>query len=103
MHSYMYTLFSFRESKNKYQALLMEANSYKRSALEEMQKNNDCLSFLNKYKQEHNFLQNNFKIHLDKFNCLKDEYSKVTQITEFENLNMNQVLLVCILRYCTYL
>lgn len=72
----------------------MEANSYKHSALEEFHKNNDFLSFLNKYKLENNYLQNNFKITLEKFNCLKDEYSKIIQITEFQNLNLNQVLLV---------
>lgn len=76
----------------------MEANSYKRSALEESQKNNDFLSFLNRYKQEHNYLQDSFKINLNKYNCLKDEYSKVIQIIEFQNINMNQVLMVsCIL------
>jgi hypothetical protein len=75
----------------------MEANSFKHSVLEELHKNNDLLSFLNKYKQENNNLQNNFKINLDKFNCLKDEYSKIIQITEFQNFNLNQVILVCIL------
>uniref|UniRef100_A0A2S2Q421 Coiled-coil domain-containing protein n=1 Tax=Sipha flava TaxID=143950 RepID=A0A2S2Q421_9HEMI len=82
-----------QESKNKYHALLMEANSFKHSVLEELHKNNDLLSFLNKYKQGNNNLQNNFKINLDKFNCLKDEYSKIIQITEFQNFNLNQVIL----------
>lgn len=75
----------------------MEANSYKRSAQDEFHKNNDLLNFINKLKREQDHLQNDFKIYLDKFNYLKDEYSKLIQITEFQHQNLDQVIFVCIL------
>lgn len=75
--------------------LLMEANSYKRSAQEEFHKNNDLLNFINKLKQDQDHLNINFKVYLDKFNSLKDEYSKLIQITEFQHQNLDQVIFVC--------
>ncbi|XP_022161075.1 kinetochore protein SLK19-like [Myzus persicae] len=45
-------------------------------------------------KREHNNLQNNFKTYLDKFNCLKEEYSKLIQMTEFQHQNLDQVTLI---------
>lgn len=86
----------FREAKNKYHTLLIEANSYKRSAYEETQKNYEFLDLLNKLKQEKNNLENSFKASLDKFSYLKDEHSKLIQITEFQLKNLDQVLFVCI-------
>jgi len=73
----------------------MEANSYKRSAQDEFHKNKDLFNNLNKLKREQNNLQNNFKTCLDKFNCLKEEYSKLIQITSFQHQNLDQVLSVC--------
>jgi len=69
----------------------MEANSYKRSAKEEFHKNKDLFNYLNKLKREQNNLQNNFKTGLDKFNCLKEEYSKLLQMTEFQHQNLDQI------------
>lgn len=74
----------------------MEANSYKRSAQEELKRNDDLLNFLKKIKQEQTNLQNSLKTYLDKLNYLKDEYSKLNQMTEFQNQNLDQVLFVCI-------
>lgn len=74
----------------------MEANSYKRSAQEELKRNDDLLNFLKKLKQEQTNLQNSLKTYLDKLNYLKDEYSKLNQMTEFQNQNLDQVLFVCI-------
>lgn len=72
----------------------MEANSYKRSVHEEYLKNEDFLSLLNKLKREKNNLQNNFKTCLDEVDNLKDEYSKLIQMTEFQNQNLDQVIIV---------
>ncbi|XP_029345813.1 coiled-coil domain-containing protein 40-like [Acyrthosiphon pisum] len=83
----------FQEAKNKYHTLLMEANSYKRSAQDEFHKNKDLFNYLNKLKREQNNIQNNFKTCLDKFNGLKEEYSKLIQITEFQHQNLDQVTL----------
>jgi len=91
----IYFIYIFREAKNKYQTLLIEANSYKRSAHDEFLKNKDLFNYLNKLKREQNSLQNNFQIYLDKFNCLKEEYSKLIQITEFQHQNLDQITLVC--------
>lgn len=77
--------------------LLMETNSYNRSAQKECHKNDDLMNLSNKLKQEQNNLQNSFKICLDKFNNLKDKYSKLMQMTEFQHQNLDQVLFVCIL------
>lgn len=85
----------FREVKNKYHTLLMEANSYKRSAQEQFHKNNDLQKLLYKLKENQNNLQNSLKTCLEKFNYLKDEYSKLIQITEFQNQNLDQVIFVC--------
>lgn len=74
----------------------MEANSYKRSAQEELKRNNDLLNFLKKSKQEQTNIQNNFKTCLDKLNYLKEEYSKLIQMTEFQNQNLDQIVFVCI-------
>ncbi|KAE9542832.1 hypothetical protein AGLY_002743 [Aphis glycines] len=90
---FMRTKDDFQEAKNKYHTLLMEANSYKRSAKEEFHKNKDLLNYLNKLKREQNNLQNNFKTSLDKFNCLKEEYSKLLQMTEFQHQNLDQITL----------
>lgn len=87
----------FREAKNKFHTLLIEANSYNRSAQEEFHKNNDLINFSNKLKREQNNLENSYKICLDKINNLKDEYSKLMQMTEFQHQNLDQVLFVCIL------
>jgi len=73
----------------------MEANSYKRSAQDEFHKNKDLFNYLNKLKREQYNLQNNFKTNLDKFNSMKEEYSKLIQITEFQHQNLDQVTLVC--------
>lgn len=51
---------------------------------------------MNKLKQEKNHLQNSFKAFLDKFSYLKDEQSKLIQITEFQLKNLDQVIFVCI-------
>lgn len=88
---------NFREAKNKYHTLLMEANSYKRSTQEEFYKNNDLLNIIHKLKREQKNNQNSFKTYLDKFSYLKNEYSKLLQITEFQNQNLDQVISVCIL------
>jgi len=72
----------------------MEANSYKRSAKEEFRKNKDLFNYLNKLKREQNNLQNSFKTCLDKLNCLKEEYSKLIQMTEFQHQNLDQITLV---------
>lgn len=72
----------------------MEANSYKRSAHEEYLKNEDFLSLLNKLKRDKNHLQNNFKTYLNEVNNLKDEHSKLMQMTEFQNQNLDQVIIV---------
>lgn len=82
----------FRDVKNKYHILLMEANSYKRNAQEQFHRNNDLQNFLYKLKQNQKNLQNNFKTYLNKFNYLKDEHSKLNQITEFQHQNLDQVL-----------
>lgn len=86
----------FREAQNKYHTLLIEANSYKRSAQDEFHKNYDLHNLLSKLKREQNNLQNNFEMCLKKFNDLKDEFSKLIQITEFQHQNLNQVIIVCI-------
>jgi len=91
----IYFLCIFREAKNKYQTLLIEANSYKRSAQDEFHKNKDLFNYLNKLTREQNNLQNNLKTYLDKLNCLKEEYSKLIQMTEFQHQNLDQVTLVC--------
>eukprot|EP00102_Acyrthosiphon_pisum_P020925 XP_016658135.1 PREDICTED: coiled-coil domain-containing protein 40 [Acyrthosiphon pisum] len=83
-----------QQAKNKYHTLLMEANSYKRSAQDEFHKNKDLFNYLNKLKREQNNIQNNFKTCLDKFNGLKEEYSKLIQITEFQHQNLDQVTLI---------
>ncbi|XP_025204479.1 coiled-coil domain-containing protein 40-like [Melanaphis sacchari] len=80
-----------QEAKNKYHTLLMEDNSYKRSVKEEFHKNKDLFNYLNKLKLEQNNLQNNFKTCLNKFNCLKEEYSKLIQMTEFQHQNLDQI------------
>lgn len=85
----------FREAKNKYYTLLMEANSYKRSSQEQFHEHKNLHNYLNKLIREQNNLQNNFKMYLDKFNCLKEEHSKLIQITEFQHQNLDQVTLVC--------
>lgn len=74
----------------------MEANSYKRSVQDEFHKNYDLHNLLNKLKREQNNLQNSFKMCFNKFNGLKDEFSKLVQITEFQQQNLNQVIIVCI-------
>ncbi|XP_026805557.1 uncharacterized protein LOC113548720 [Rhopalosiphum maidis] len=86
-----------QEAKNKYHTLLMEANSYKRSAKEEFRKNKDLFNYLNKLKREQNNLQNSFKTCLDKLNCLKEEYSKLIQMTEFQQQNLDQITLELVL------
>lgn len=86
----------FREAQNKYHALLIEANSYKRSAHDEFHKNYDLHNLLNKLKREQNNLQSSFNICLNKFSGFKDEFSKLVQITEFQHQNLNQVIIVCI-------
>lgn len=73
----------------------MEANSYKRSVHEEFQKNEDIDNLLNKLKREQNSLQNTLKTCLDQFNNLKDKYSKLIQMTEFQSQNLDQILFVC--------
>lgn len=74
----------------------MEANSYDRSAQEEFQKNYDLTTLSNKLKVEQSSLQNSFKISLEKFQTLKEEHFKFVRMTEFQNINLDQVLLVCI-------
>lgn len=86
----------FREAKDKYHILLMESNSYKRSAQNEFRKHNDFLNFLSKLKREQDNFKKNFEIYLDKFNSLNDEYSKLIQMTEFQHQNLDQVILVII-------
>lgn len=76
----------------------MKANSYKRSAQEEFHKYNDLLNFLNKLKQEKIISQKNFKLNLDKYYCLKDEHSKLIQITEFQHQNLCNVISVRIIK-----
>lgn len=73
----------------------MEANSYKRSVHEEFLKNEDIKHLLNKLEREQSSLQNTLKTCLDKFNSLKDKYSKLIQMTEFQNQNLDQILFVC--------
>lgn len=75
----------------------MEANSYKRSIHEEFKRNEEFLNLLHNLNQEQISLQNNFKTCLDKYNNLKDEYSKLIQITDFQNQNLDHVIFVCIL------
>lgn len=86
----------FREAQNKYHTLLMEANSYKRSVQDEFHKNYDLHNSSSKLKREQNNVQNCFKVCFNKFNGLKDEFSKLVQITEFQHQNLNQVIIVCI-------
>ncbi|VVC28629.1 Hypothetical protein CINCED_3A025872 [Cinara cedri] len=75
---------SFRKIKNDFH--------YKRSVQEEFHKNDNLINVSNKLKYEQNNLQNSLKICLDKFNNLKDEYSKLIQMTEFQHQNLDQVL-----------
>lgn len=77
----------------------MEANSYKRSTQQEFQKNNDLIKLLYKLKQDQNNLQNKLKTCLDKLICMKDDYSKLIQITQFQHQNLNQVIFVCTYLY----
>lgn len=72
----------------------MEANSYKRSFHEEFQKNEDLNNLFNKLKREQNTSQNALKTCLNKFNNLKDDYSKLIQMTEFQSQNLDQILFV---------
>lgn len=72
----------------------MEANSYERSVIEEFHKNDDLKTSLDKLKREQIDLQNTFRTCLEKFNCMKDEYSKLIQITEFQYKNLDQITIV---------
>lgn len=72
----------------------MEANSYKRSAQEEYQKNDYLHNTLNKLKREQENSQYYYNMHLEQLNNLNNEYTKVIQITEFQNINLNDAMAV---------
>lgn len=86
----------FRETQNKRQTLQMEIKSYKCSVQNEIHKKLILHNTLKKQKREQNNLQHNFTMCSNKINDLKDEFSKLVQMTEFQRQNLNQVIIVCI-------
>ncbi|XP_050424677.1 putative leucine-rich repeat-containing protein DDB_G0290503 [Adelges cooleyi] len=80
-----------QEAKNRYKTILLEANSYKRSAQEEIKKNEDFTTKLNKLKREQSGLQQNLNNCLNKLNKLRDEHSELLQIIKFQNINLNDL------------
>jgi len=86
----------FRDEKNKYHILLTEYHSYKRSSQVECHKNEELLHFFNKFTQNHINTQNEFKTCLENFNYLKDKYFNILKMTEIQNKNLDEVIIVCI-------
>ncbi|XP_025411772.1 uncharacterized protein LOC112684452 [Sipha flava] len=84
----------FQKAKDEHHALLVEANSYESNAQIESTRNIYLHNSSNELKLKQSDLQNSYYTLLDKFNRSKDEYSKLIQITNFEYLNLDQVLLV---------
>lgn len=84
----------FREANEKYRTLLREVDSYKRSLEKESLKKDDLCKSANQLEQKKMNLQSSYDTVLIEFNNSKDEYSQLIQITEFEHLNLNQVLMV---------
>jgi hypothetical protein len=91
---YLYIIYIFRKAKDEHHALLVEANSYESNAQIESTRNIYLHNSSNELKLKQSDLQNSYYTLLDKFNRSKDEYSKLIQITNFEYLNLDQVLLV---------
>lgn len=74
----------------------MEAKSYESSAQDEIHKKLILKNSLKKFKREQNNLQNNLTMCSNKINDMKDQFSKLVQITIFQQQNLDQVMIVCI-------
>ncbi|VVC24084.1 Hypothetical protein CINCED_3A023271 [Cinara cedri] len=80
---------SFQNIKNNFH--------YNHSTQEEFLRNYDLTNVSNKLKREQIILQNSFKLCLEEFENLKQKYSKLIQMIEFQQQNLNQVLIELLL------
>jgi len=83
-----------RNAKNKYNVLLLESDSYKRSVEEESTRNNGLRAMSRKLKQEQDSLQYNFKAYFDMITTAKEKHFDSLQIIELQEHNLEQVILV---------